>query len=156
MFGARLRFSCVGFVVAVLAATSVYAEVPTPAGVWMHANQRIRIEIVPCGDRLCGKLIWFKRPNDAQGLPLVDVQNSNPALRGRPLLGLTILEGLRRSGEHTWEDGRIYNPDDGEDYRARMTIGGDGTLRVRAYVLAPLFGETQIWTRVAAGQTVPK
>ncbi len=93
-------------------------------------------------------MVWFKWPNDAQGLPLVDLKNANPALRSRPLLGLTILQGLRRTGEGTWDEGRIYNPDDGVDYRALMSIGGDGTLRVRAYVLVPLLGKSFIFTRV--------
>ncbi len=133
---------------ALLAVAPVNARSPTPAGVWLHANGRIEIEIAPCSDRLCGKLIWFKRPNDAQGLPLVDLKNADPALRTRPLLGLTILSDLRRSGEGTWEGGKIYNPDDGANYNARMSIFDDENLRVRAYVLRPVFGKTQIWTRV--------
>lgn len=148
MVATKWRAHCFGLFAVLLAATSAGAESPTPVGVWLHANQRIRIEIAPCGDHLCGKLVWFRWPNDAQGLPLVDLKNSDRALRGRPILGLTILEGLRRRGERTWEDGRIYNPDDGENYRARMTIDDNGTLRVRAYLLLPLLGETQIWTRV--------
>jgi uncharacterized protein (DUF2147 family) len=131
-----------------LAATSVGAQSPTPVGVWLHANGRIRIEIAPCGDQFCGKLVWFKWPNDTEGQPLIDLKNPDPALRQRPLLGLAILSGLRRAGERTWEDGKVYNPDDGKDYRAQMSIPDDGTLRVRAYVLLPILGETQIWTRV--------
>jgi uncharacterized protein (DUF2147 family) len=122
---------------------------PTPIGVWLHPNKRLQIEIVPCGEQLCGTLVWFQRPNDAQGLPLVDVKNKNPALRTRPLLGLSILYGLRRTGGNTWEDGKIYNPDDGNDYNAQMSIEDDGTLRVHAYVLVPLLGKTFIWTRVS-------
>jgi hypothetical protein len=34
-------------------------------------------------------------------LPLVYLKNSNPALRGRPLLGLDVLQGLRRTGANT-------------------------------------------------------
>jgi uncharacterized protein (DUF2147 family) len=140
-----------------LAATEVGAsnqtpdggQSPTPVGVWLHANKRLQIEIGPCGERLCGTLVWFQRPNDAQGLPLVDVKNKIPALRTRPLLGLSILYGLRRTGDNTWEDGKIYNPDDGEDYNTQMSIEEDGTLRVRAYVLLPLLGKTFIWTRVS-------
>ena len=33
------------------------------------------------------------------------------------------------------EDGYVYNPDDGENYLADMTIQNDGTLRIRAYVI---------------------
>lgn len=142
-----LRLAC--FLLPVLlSATSLGAQSLTPVGVWLHANERIQVEIAPCGDRLCGRIVWFRWPNDDQGLPLVDLKNPNPALRTRPLLGLAILYDLRRTGERTWEDGKIYNPDDGADYHARMSIRDDGTLRVRAYLLLPLFGETQIWTRV--------
>jgi uncharacterized protein (DUF2147 family) len=131
-----------------LATMPVGAEIPTPVGVWLHPNGRIQAEITPCGDRLCGKIVWFRWPNDARGLPLVDLKNPDPALRARPLLGLTLLYGLRRAGEDTWEDGKIYNPDDGTDYQVRMSIRDDGALRIRAYILLPLLGETQIWTRM--------
>ena len=133
---------------AVLAAAPAAAQAPTPIGVWLHDNKRIQVEIAPCGERLCGKLVWFRRPKDAEGLPLADVKNADPALRTRPLLGLTILRDLRRTGERTWEEGRIYNPDDGKDYRALMTIQADGSLRVRAYVMLPLFGKNFTWTRI--------
>lgn len=133
---------------ALLAAASAGAQGPTPVGVWLHANQRIQVEIAPCGDKLCGKMVWFRWPNDAGGLPLVDLKNVNTALRTRPLLGLTILHGLYRTGERIWDGGKIYNPDDGVDYDSVMTIHPDGTLRVRAYVLLPLLGKTLIWTRV--------
>jgi len=70
-----------------VAATPVGAQSPTPVGVWLHANGRIQVAIAPCGERLCGKIVWFKRPNDASGRPRVDFRNPNPALRTRPLLG---------------------------------------------------------------------
>jgi uncharacterized protein (DUF2147 family) len=131
-----------------LAATTANAQNLTPVGVWKDASERIEVSITPCGDLLCGKLVWFKWPNDIQGLPVIDLKNKDPALRGRPLLGLTILRDLRRTDENTWEDGRIYDPNDGEDYRARMSIADDGTLRVRIYEIFPLFGETHTWTRI--------
>lgn len=143
---ARL-FSC--FLLAMLlAATPAAAQSPTPVGVWLHPDKRIQIEIAPCGDRLCRKIVWFQWPNDGAGLPLVDLKNSDFKLRTRPLLGLTVLEGLRAAGENRWEDGAVYNPDDGVNYKARMSIEGDGSLRIRAYILLPLFGHTLIWTRV--------
>jgi len=133
--------------IALLAAAPAAAQTKTPVGVWLHANKRIRVEIFPCGERLCGKIIWFRWPNDAQGQPLVDLKNTNPKLRSRPLLGLTVLRGLRRASENKWIDGKIYNPDDGVDYKAEMSIRGS-TLHVRAYVLVPALGQTLIWTRV--------
>jgi uncharacterized protein (DUF2147 family) len=142
-----MRFAYI-LLFALLAATPVSARSPTPVGVWRDASERVLVRVYPCGDRLCGKLVWFKWPNDDQGLPLVDLNNPDPALQMRPLLGLTILHGLRRTEDDMWEDGEIYDPNSGENYRARMWIQDDGTLRVRTYELFPLFGETHIWTRV--------
>jgi uncharacterized protein (DUF2147 family) len=142
-----LRFSCFLFSIW-LAATPVGAQSPTPVGVWLHDNKRIEIEITPCGETLCGKLVWFKRPNDAQGLPLVDLNNPDATLRARPLIGLVVLNGLRRTGENTWENGSIYDPDDGATYNASMSMQDDGALQVRAYVLMPILGKTFVWTRM--------
>lgn len=133
-----------------LAATPAGAQSPTPVGVWLHDNKRIEIEIAPCGETLCGKLVWFKWPNNAQGSPLVDLNNPESALRTRPLLGLVVLNGLRRTGVNTWEGGNIYNPDDGATYAASMSMQDDGSLEVRAYVLLPVLGKTFVWTRMRA------
>lgn len=138
----------IALLTALLAATSVDAQAPTPAGVWQDSSGRVQVEISPCGELLCGKIVWFRWPDNAQGLPLVDVKNKDPALRARPLLGLTILYGLHRAGENTWTDGKIYNPEDGVSYQAAMSIEDDGSLRVRAYQGLPFLGKTLIWTRM--------
>jgi uncharacterized protein (DUF2147 family) len=151
----RVRYVLLGVFLGVLLAATVAGgsrgteQTPTPIGVWLHANGRIQVEIGPCGDWLCGKIVWFRWPNDAEGLPLADVKNRNPVLRTRPLLGLIVLRDLRQVDARTWQDGKIYNPDDGKDYSALMSIQEDGSLRVRAYVLLPLLGQTQLWTRVS-------
>jgi uncharacterized protein (DUF2147 family) len=143
------RFAYGLLAVLLAAATPVIgAQRQTPVGVWQDASNRVRVEVASCGDRLCGKIVWFRWPNDAQGLPLVDLHNPNPSLRRRPLLGLTILRGLRRTGDNTWTEGKIYNPDDGVDYQAQMSIQDDTTLRVRAYSSVPALGRTQIWRRM--------
>ncbi|OFX10577.1 MAG: hypothetical protein A2516_09065 [Alphaproteobacteria bacterium RIFOXYD12_FULL_60_8] len=136
------------FLVALFAVGAAWAKPASPVGIWLHPNQRIHVEIVPCENRLCGQIVWFRWPNDAEGLPLVDLKNPNPALRGRPLMGLQVLDGLLRAEDGTWGNGRIYNPDDGAEYQANMSIGDDDAVRVRVFRLMPIFGETLIWTRV--------
>ena len=134
--------------IAVIAAsTGADAEAPTPIGVWMDATGRIKVDIAPCGDALCGEIVWFRWPNDAAGLPLVDLNNPDPTLRGRPLLGLRVLHSLRAEGPGRWGGGMIYNPDDGVAYHVRMSIE-DGDLHVRAYSLLPVLGKTFVWSRV--------
>ena len=142
-----VRSLCAALIVLTFAAATSAADEATPVGVWAHPNGRIHMQVSPCGKEFCAKLTWFKSPNDDEGKPRLDVNNPDPALRSRPLLGLQVLHGLHSTAEGAWE-GTVYNPDDGDDYSAEMSIEPDGTLRVRGYVLDPLFGKTLIWTRV--------
>lgn len=131
---------------------SLTAQEPTPEGVWLHHNKHIRVKIAPCdqkGDEpLCGKVVWLQEPDNEAGEPLLDTENPDQAQHGEPVVGLTVLRGLVRSGPHEWTDGRIYNPDDGETYKCRVEMVDPDTLHVRAYKLMPLFGETKVWTRI--------
>lgn len=129
--------------------TSVSAQESALTGVWLFPNKRFEVAIGPCGEQLCGKIAWLKSPMDEQGQPRTDHANADPALRQRPLLGLTVLEGLRQVDDHTWEDGTIYNADDGASYSATLSIASDGTLHVHAYEFVPLFGKTIVMTRVS-------
>jgi uncharacterized protein (DUF2147 family) len=117
-------------------------------GKWLHENQRIHIEIFPCEDRFCGKIVWLKNPNDDQGNPVTDVENPDPTLRDRPLMGALLLRDLRQTGPTIWEDGLVYNPDDGQHYQADMEMRADGSVDMRAYVLMPMLGKTLVWTPV--------
>ncbi|WP_161958676.1 DUF2147 domain-containing protein [Ferruginivarius sediminum] len=131
---------------------SLSAQELTPVGVWLHDNERIRVKVAPCDEQrdepLCGKIVWLKNPEDEEGKPRLDTENPDQAQRDQLVIGTTVIHGLVRSGPRVWTDGTIYNPDDGETYRARVTVVDPNTLHVRIYVMLPLFGETKVWTRV--------
>ncbi|HXZ02997.1 MAG TPA: DUF2147 domain-containing protein [Stellaceae bacterium] len=118
---------------------------PSPLGRWLSETKRGVIEIYPCADRLCGKLVWLIEPV-RRGAPALDDNNPDPALRQRPLCGLTMLGDFRLLEPQRWGDGWIYDPDSGKTYHATLAVEGE-TLRLRGYVGIPLFGETQRWTR---------
>ncbi len=120
-----------------------------PLGRWLTESKRGVIEIYPCADKLCGKLVWMIEPV-RHGAPAVDEQNPDPALRQRPLCGLALLGGFHQNEPQHWDDGWIYDPDSGKTYRATITLDGK-VLELRGYVGIPLFGETQSWTRPGAG-----
>lgn len=125
------------------------AEPPQPQqllGRWRTESGRGVIEIYPCADKVCGKLVWLIEPI-RRGAPAVDDENPKPELRNRPLCGLTMLGDFRQIEPQRWADGWIYDPDSGKTYRATMFLESAGVLKLRGYIGIPLFGETQTWTR---------
>ena len=67
--------------------------------------------------------------------------------KGKPILGMEILSGLKKTGE-SYSGGQILDPDDGEIYKAEMKLKDQGAkLDLRAYIGIPLLGRTQTWIR---------
>ena len=78
-----------------------------------------------------------------------DYHNADPALRSRKVLGMPLIWGFKKTSDpNAFEDGQIYNGENGKTYNANISLQPDGKLRLRGYVGSPMFGETQIWTRV--------
>jgi len=70
--------------------------------------------------------------------------------KDKPKVGMEIIRGGKKAdGKDVWEDGKILDPDNGTEYRLRLTpIDGGKKLEVRGYVGTPLLGRTQTWVRV--------
>ena len=98
---------------------------------------------------MCGNIIWLKEPLNDQGGPKTDINNPEPTMQSRPIIGLPLLVDFTAGEEaDVWESGTIYNPEDGGNYNCTLTLLDSETLKVRGYIGLPLFGTTQIWTRV--------
>lgn len=116
------------------------AAVPAPiTGRWLTAEGKAVVEIAACGRSLCGRIARVLKPRP--GGPAVDVNNPDPALRGRPIRGIAILSGYRPSGDR-WH-GRIYDPESGRTYRSELSRVG-GVLTVKG-CWGP-FCRSQQWT----------
>jgi uncharacterized protein (DUF2147 family) len=121
------------------------AQAAEPTGVWSTPEGKSRVQISACGDALCGRILSLKEPNGPDGKPKLDSKNQNAGQRGRPLVGLSLLSGMKPNGDQ-WQ-GSIYNPEDGKTYKAKMALDGDNRLNVSGCVAAILC-KTQNWTRV--------
>ncbi|RJY09216.1 DUF2147 domain-containing protein [Aurantiacibacter aquimixticola] len=117
------------------AATLALAPVAAPAqqsidGVYLDQGGYVEITVGPCGNSRCGEITRIVR--NKPGESNRDRHNDDPNLRSRPILGINVLSGLR------WDDGawrgRVYNPEDGNTYRAVVRPGSGGTLRVEGCV----------------------
>ena len=122
-------------------------------GLWVDNKdpnrQKFAVMVEDCGSKLCGSLYWLKKPVSANGLPKRDKHNPNESLRDRPLCGLQILTGVQAANDALWQDGEIYNPDDGLTFSSTMKLSPEGTLKIRGYVGISLFGKTLEWVRPA-------
>ena len=80
-----------------------------PAGRWDREDGLGGIEIVSCGDALCGRITWLR-------------DSGTPAH-----VGQEVLFDMRRTTDATWT-GSANNPEDGRTYAGTMTLAGSRLL----------------------------
>ena len=128
------------------------ASAADPTGLWWAEGGAAQVEVVRCGDALCGRVAWLRSPLDESGCLVRDRENPDPALRGRSVIGIELLRDLRRSHEESdgWVGGKIYDPGSGRTYRAVLRMDGPDRLRLRGYLGIQLLGRTATWIRVGS------
>ena len=92
-------------------------------GIWSLKSGKITVRVSECGDSICAIIVGMKDP-EVNGKPKVDKENPDPTLRKRPIMGLSILSGMRLTGNGEWT-GFLYNPDDGNTYSATLRRRGE-------------------------------
>ena len=142
----------------VLLAAQASAQQPGVMGTWLTASGVAQVKIEPCPDPrngpVCGTIVGLINPKGPDGQVVApdaatDYRNENAALRSRKVIGMPLIWGFKKTSDpNSFEDGHIYNGENGKIYNANTSLQADGTLRLRGYVGTPLFGETQVWTRV--------
>ena len=66
--------------------------------------------------------------------------------KGKPVVGMTVLTGLKKEGDNVYGGGRILDPNNGKSYNAKVTvIDGGKKLEMRGSIL--FIGRTQTWIR---------
>jgi uncharacterized protein (DUF2147 family) len=115
-------------------------------GVWMDEDGEAWIEVAPCQDKLCGRIVWLKEPLDENGQPQTDKNNPDPALQSRPILGLTIMAGLQPNAERSYLEGQVYNAENGKIYEVYLTPKGS-TMDVEGCLMKYIC-LSQTWTRI--------
>lgn len=109
-------------------------------GRWLTDDRSGIVELAPCGNGLCGTLVRVLDPR----APARDINNPDPSLRTRPLVGVKILTGLASVGER-WKGGQVYDPKAGRSYRASIAPNGSKGLDVTGCIL--FLCQTRHWTR---------
>jgi uncharacterized protein (DUF2147 family) len=118
-------------------------------GFWLtHGDRPAKIQIYRSGDLYFGKIVFLKEPME-NGKPVADKKNPDERLRGRPILGMELLNGFRFNKDE-WDGGHVYDPESGKTYSCFLSMKDARTLKVRGYVGISLLGRTELWTRTEA------
>jgi uncharacterized protein (DUF2147 family) len=128
---------------ATLAFAALTAQSPPRAaieGLWKNPIGSAIIEIAPCGDQLCGKVVWASARGRREASP------STPNV-----VGTTVLTGLTSRGDR-WI-GTLFIPDDNIHVSAKLQLITTRKLKLTGCALAGLFCRSQLWTRT--GEPLP-
>jgi uncharacterized protein (DUF2147 family) len=118
---------------------SASAKSASPEGLWLTEDQAGRIRIEKCGNEMWGFLAWQKSAK-------TDVNNPNPVMHNRSLLGAPLLISMKPADDDHWE-GNVYNPRDGKTYSSKMAMLPSGKLEIKGCVMGILCGGEN-WTRL--------
>lgn len=114
-------------------------------GVWFNDKKDAKIQIYKAKDgKFYGKILWLKEPTK-NGKQKLDDKNPKEQLQNQPLVGLVILKGFEKDGD-TYDDGTIYDPENGKTYDCIMTLKGK-TVSIRGYIGISWIGRTTVWER---------
>lgn len=119
-------------------------------GTWYNTDKTGKVQIYKAGEKFFGKIIWLKEPLDeVTGKPKLDINNPSESNHKDAILGLVVLKNFVFMGDGVWEDGKIYDPENGKTYSCKMTLRDSEHLDVRGFIGFSLLGRTENWTRTA-------
>jgi uncharacterized protein (DUF2147 family) len=109
-------------------------------GVWLNPENKSQTQFYTCGDGLCAKIV---KVVDGQ---TTDDKNQDASKRGRPIVGLVIMEGAKKASANSWS-GTLYNRADGKSYAGTVKLKSKNELDLSGCV-AVVLCKTTTFTRV--------
>jgi uncharacterized protein (DUF2147 family) len=140
----KLLISALGLMLLASSAVATGPQATAPAdpqGEWLDADGLARIKIADCGGHMWGAIAWEKQPGNR------DSNNPDPAKRSRPTLGIPLLIDMKPTPAGGKWEGQVYNPKDGEFYKASIRPLTADTLEIKGCGLFGMVCLGQTWTR---------
>ena len=69
----------------------------SPVGLWYAEGGAAEVEIRPCSDGLCGRVVWLRSPIGDDGCELRDDNNPDPMAHSKTIIGLVVFMASNRS-----------------------------------------------------------
>ena len=142
--------SLIAVFVGLLCASVVRGQGLSPAGRWRTVDDRNGqvksiVVIDEANGEFRGRVDKIFSPPAPKANPVCEKCTGDK--KGKPVLGMEIMWGLRKSGDE-YTGGRVMDPEDGKIYKCKLRlIEGGKKLELRGYVGFSLIGRTQTWVR---------
>lgn len=131
----------------IFASQGVFAAI-TPVGLWKTIDEdtnqaKSYVRITQTSGVLSGKvetILNSAKQNDI-------CSKCDDELKDQPILGMTIITGVKAQDDGVWGDGEILDPTNGKTYTLQLTPQDEGKkLEVRGYI--GFFYRNQYWLKV--------
>jgi len=116
-------------------------------GVWESEEKNLQIEMFEDNGQFAGRMIYFKCSSEQVMRTSTDTENPDETLTTRKLLGLKLVTRLEYKGMNVWDDGKIYDPNSGRTFEARIQLTGPNTAIVRGYWKFRWIGRSMVFYR---------
>lgn len=137
----RTTLVAAAFATAMMLGTAVYAQTAEDAfGIWLNPENKSHTEFYKCGEGVCAKIV---KVADGQK---TDDKNPDAAKKSRPIVGLVIMQGAKKTGPSKWS-GTLYNRADGKSYAGTLTVKSKNEVDLSGCVAA-VFCKSTTFTRV--------
>jgi uncharacterized protein (DUF2147 family) len=97
-------------------------------GTWLRDNGALKIKFEPCGDAVCGNIVWLKW-----------------GFESKATIGQRLFFDMHPDGANSWT-GKVVAPDDGSIYLGKMSIEG-AALSTIVCMVGGLNCKTTNWER---------
>lgn len=115
------------------------------AGIWWTPGHDGKVEVlIDPTEGLIGR-VFAVGPKGAGDL---DSRNPDPKLRQRRVLGTVVFSGFKQEAKNKWVEGKVYDPQLGATYDAKIWLEDANTLMLRGYIGFSLFGRSETFKRV--------
>lgn len=110
-----------------------------PWGRWKNPFNSVHMEVSPCGELVCGKVVYAN-----------DKAKADAAKGGNPdFIGVNLLEDFQPTGPGSWS-GKVFVPDLNHHFHGELTLEPDDALLVKGCLATHVGCKHQVWTRVQA------
>ncbi|WP_293676176.1 DUF2147 domain-containing protein [uncultured Phenylobacterium sp.] len=133
------RFSSLILAAAIaLTAVPTWAAAPlTAVGVWRNPKDSVHIALRPCGEEICGFVVWASDKAKAKAR-----KGGTPNLVGQQLMRGFVVD------KHGVGRGKVFVPDLNKVFTGSATMTSERTLLAKGCLFAGVLCKTQVWTRI--------